>query len=402
MPNLVPGTESAEAGESHINDLLGGDLSTETTDLADGDTPVDGTETEVEDAQVETQDDGATDGETETATEDVAEGEAAEGGEESGEEEFDLEGLETDFAEPAYKAAADHWAKRGVQLDPNDPGQRAMLKDWMERGQKIRELSSRAEEHPEEETETDEAKEQSPAEPAKSPQEQFQERLRSTLQYVKESYNPEVAKGVVQPIMDAITKALWPGKDVKINLEGESLQNLTAALSTAMIFQLSDAIPSILEAAPKAIERAYPMFTKVISMAERESAVDELLSAADASGKRLYPGIDRLIENGTIKRIMDTELKEAVFSKDPYKNMVQKAKVAYKMAHGQAPNPELLRKAVSRGREQANERQRRVAAGKLPPGSSGRGFADTSKQSLKESILSGSGSKFGRLLAEKR
>lgn len=399
MSPLTATAESSTSDESHINDLLSGGLAPETTDPGPEDTSVAVAEPEVEEEGGATQDDGDAEGLNEGDEDSLDEG--SEGlAEETGEEDLDVTNLETDFAESAYQRAAAHWEKRGVTLDPQDPGQRALLKELMERGQKIAELNAKTLEPPAADT----------AAPAvtqaeKTPQEMFQASLEGARNYSKERYSPEAAKALMVPVAKAIANFFW-GKEgaAKFNFDergGDDLREFTEALDTAMTMKVVDAMPSILAGIPGQVSKAFPMFEKVISMAERESVVEELVGAKDAKGAVAYPGMDKLIEKGTIKRLMNgPDLKDAVFHKDPYKNTVAKAKAAYMMARGENPNPTVLAKAVRTGREQAAARSQRVAAGKLPPGSSKRGFANTSKTSLKDEILGGNKGGFHALLNE--
>lgn len=267
-----------------------------------------------------------------------------------------------------------------------------MLKDWMERGQKIAELSKTAEAA----EETEEKPAETPATPAKTPQEQFQDRWNQVKEYAKSSVVPEVATAFGQKFVDA----LWPGKNVKMT--PEQSRGLAEAFTEFGSLLILDAIPGILSQAPNAVQSAYPMLNRVHSMAEREAVVEDLLAANGADGHPAYPGIDKMLESGTIKRILDgPELKTAVFDKDPYKNLLARTKIAYKMARGIRPDPKTLEKAVQRGAAVATARARNVAAGRLSPGSpSGRSTTNATGSKFMDSLLSNSGSKFSRLLKE--
>jgi hypothetical protein len=394
LPTATPAGEASVSSDSHIDSLLGADLgTTETAETAGEDTSVAGGDVAVE----EEPDATATETEAEPDAED-AEGaaEVAEGEEEAGDEELSLDELETDFSDATYAKAADHWKKRGVELDPANAGHRAFLKDWMERGQKIAELQAGQAEEPEEEAAEPAAKD---APPAKTPQEQFKERLAGAREYAKANIVPEVAMEFSKGIVDA----LWPGKDVK--LTQEQANSLATTFSTFAIMQIADAIPSILGAAPKSVANAYPHFERMHDMATREAAVDELMNATDkATGQASFPRLEQLVESGAIKRAMNgPDLKDAVFSKDPYKNLVAKLRMAYKLANNERVNPALLEKAVQRGKELANTRNRSVAAGRLPPGKTRSGAAPSSGPSgFMQTLVAGSESKFGRALAEAR
>lgn len=397
----IPTAEQAatgSSGEEHIDSLLGADLqdtASETDAGAAEDTSVVGTDVAVEEELQQVEEGEPTEGEAE-GTDDAAEGEAEGAEEEAGEEDFDLGELETDFAESAYAKAAEHYFNRtGKRLDPNDKGDRWLLHELMDRGQKIKELQSRQTEEADKETK-EQPTETQVAQNTKTPQELMQARLAGAKQYAKESVVPEVAMDFAKAFVDS----LWPGKDVKVSQEQANALTQTFTAFGAML--VGDAIPSILSATPAEIARAYPMLSRVHSMAEREAAVEELTGATDkATGAALYPGIDKLIENGTIKRIVDTELKDAVFnSKDPFKNMVAKMTTAYKMASRQGVDPKVVQKAVERGRQQAKDRAARVGAGRVPPGSSRSASAGAGKGSFVQSLVENSGSKFSRMLKE--
>ena len=386
MSPLPTGTvESPASGESHIEDLLGLGLPDNTSGSAAEDTSVAGTDTDVlDDQQVDTQDDGTDGSELETGADDAQDQGDETQGDETGEEDFDATSLEPDFAESAYQRAASHWEKRGKKFDLQDSGDRAVLKDWMERGQKIAELNAKPAEQPRQDAKPAEA--EKPPEPVKTPQEMMALRLSGAKEYAKSILNPEVAMQFSQQFVDA----MWPGKNVKMSQEQANA--MTEAFSMFGSLLIADAfqntIPAIMGQVPKEVSKAFPMFDRVISMAERESVVEELVNARDDKGSARYPGMEKLIDNGTIKRIMNgPDLKDAVFTKDPHQNMIRRAQVAYQMARGQNLNPQVVAKAVQRGREQANARARSVAAGRTPPGSSGRGFTNNSQKTLKQQLL---------------
>lgn len=147
------------------------------------------------------------------------------------------------------------------------------------------------------------------------------------------------------------------------------------------------------------------MLDRVHDMATREAAIDELLEAKDSKGAVEFPDLERLVNSGAIKQAMNSpDLKDAVFAKDPYKNLVAKMKIAYKMAQGQRTDPQMLQKAVERGRKDANDRARKVAAGKLPPGSSAAGFtkASPNRDFVSNLLGNSNGGKFSRALAQSK
>jgi hypothetical protein len=372
--------------------LLGSDLETVETDAGAAE------DTSVADAGavVEEEQPGAegeqTEGDTQGTDED-AEG-IVEGGEnEPVEEDFNLAELETDYAESAYAKAAAHYSKTfGKPLDPNDQGDRALLRELMDRGQKIKELSAqpREDDHKDEQA----AVTQQASQPTKTPQELMQARLAGAKQYAKESVVPEVAMDFAQSFVDA----MWPGKNVKVGQE--QAVALTQAFTAFGAMLVGDAIPSILSATPKAVADAYPRFTNLIESADKEAAVQELAEATGKDGSLSYPGIDKMIDNGTIKRIMDAELKDAVFNKDPYKNFVAKAQTAYRMARGQNVDTNVVQNAFQRGAKQAKERAARVGAGRVSPGSSRTASAGSGKDNFVQSLVSNGGSKFSNMLKE--
>jgi hypothetical protein len=398
MAQLTAPTAEAASSESRIDSLLGADLgvgTVETAEPAEGDTPLAGEETTDEGEVGEPTE--ATEDQPETGDE-PAEGEASTEDEPEGEEDFNVSDLETDYAESAYTKAAAHFSKQfGKTLNPNDAGDRAILKELMDRGQKIAEAGRQSEEEPEEE-ET-EAAPAAEAAPAKTPQEVMKLRLDGAKAYAKESVVPEIAMDFAQ----AFVESLWPGKNVKVTQEQATALTQTMTAFGAML--VGDAIPSILGAVPGAVSNRYPMFDKVITMAEREAVVDEVMGAVDAQGNPQFPGIDRLIENGTIKKLVNGEqLKDAVFNKDPFKNMIAKTKMAYKMARGEGFDPKLISTAVNRGKELARERARKVSAGRVPAGSSRSATAgrERSGASFVENLAKAghSGGAFSRMLKE--
>lgn len=392
------GNESADSSDdAKINALLGGgdtatatadvdDRAAEDTSVADADMPTEGEETEVDESEAE----GAT------------EEEGATGEEEAGETDFALTEDDSDFSADAYARAAEHLNKaRKRPLDLNDPDDHDTVREWMSRGKKIAELqASRSEENVEEEeaapAKTEEAP---PAAPAKLTTEQIMQRMAEARQYAKSTLVPEVAK----EFSTGIVNALWPGKGVGEKMTQEQHNALTETFSTFGAMLIADAMPSIFQAVPQAVINGDPMMGRVRDMAMREAALDELFEARDkVSGGELYPGLEKMLDSGEIKRQLNgAELKDAVFSKDPYKNLVAKIKVAYKFARGKPVDTKALTKAAERGRAQERERNVRVGAGKLPPGSSRGSFAAPgTANNFINRLVAGGGSKFHRAIME--
>jgi hypothetical protein len=333
------------------------------------------------------------------------------GGEGEGGEEFDETALseqDTDFSAAAYARAAAHYSKQaGKTLDPNDPGDKFLLRELMLRGQRIKALQA-LEEEPEETAETKPAVEETkPAgPPAKPTIEQIKQQVAQARAYAKSQIVPEIAMDFAKSVMGPMVEAIWPGKNYgdKLSITPEIASAFTEGMSTFGAMMVADALTQIWPEIPKAVTAGDPMMARVRDMAVRESAVDEILGAMNKQGQPAYPDFDRLVENGSIKRIMNSDdLKNAVFeAKDPYKNLVAKLKFAYRLAKNQPVDVAALEKATERGREQAEERARRVGAGRTPPGSSRSGPGAPGGSSLMKDILGGGGSKFGRLLESAR
>ena len=259
----------------------------------------------------------------------------------------------------------------------------------MERGRKISELQTR---EPEEEPEEEAAPAAETTQPVKTPEQILQERITNVREYAKGNVNPVVAKEIVLPMMQAMANFIW-GKDKAAKVfEGRSdadLAELTAAMGAAMSMQIVDALPSIVGATPGAVEAKYPHLSRMNEMAEKEAAVDEILGATNAEGAEAFPGFSKLVESGAINRALaSTELKDAVFNKDPYKNRIAKLKFAYKIARNERVDPQLLAKASARGRAAEKERATRVAAGRTSPGSSSRSSAP-GRSSFLNSLVGG-------------
>jgi hypothetical protein len=394
FPTATTSAQDAASGESTINDLLSAGLDTTETEVQDvGDTPVSEPETEVEGEEgTEPEGDEAT-GE---ASEDDAESEDAE--EESGDEEFGGD-LETDFSDATYAKAAAHWDKRGVKLDPNDEGHRAMLKDWIERGQKIAELqSAQAEPGESEEESTTEQAAAPKAQPARTPEEQLQDRITGVRTYAKETYNPVVAKEIVMPMAQAFVNLFW-GKDkgAKV-LEGRTdadIAEFTQAISAAMTLQIADALPQIVGATPAAVIDRYPGLKTVLENQEKEELFGTMEDAVDGQGNLLYPGIGKLVENGAINREL-AKLRDSTFSKDQKKDRLKKLEIAFQLAAGHRVDPNIVSKAVQRGRASERERQTRVAAGRTSPGNSSRGNS-TTRSTLLTQLVGGGESRSAQL-----
>jgi hypothetical protein len=374
FPSAPPASSTENAsGDEAINSLLGVGLDTteteapvtEDTSVADRGTEV---EEEAEPGVEETEVEPA---EEETETEESGE-EEPEGEEESGEEEFDVSDLETDFAESAYKRAAEHYSKQfGKELDPNDQADRALLRELMERGRKISELQAGQE--TEEEEETEETTEAPATETApKTPEEVITAQLESARNYAKTNINPIILAKAFTPMIHAMAKVFW-GDKAKSFIEStkpEALMELAQEMDTVMTLKGMEIANGILPNVGKAVESAYPFFSKSQDLAEKEAAVDEIL------GDKAYAGFDKLVDSGAINRALASpELKDAVFHKDPFKNRVAKLKFAFRLARNERVDPKMLAEASKRGREAERTRSVRVAAGRTPPGSSNRGTA---------------------------
>src|SRR5579864_3358593 len=324
LPAATPAKDVTEtaSGDEAINSLLGADLATETEtadaeDTSAGDrgtTVEDETETGVEETEVEPS-------EEETETEESGEEEPTEE-EESGAEDFDVSDLETDFAESAYKRAAEHYSKQfGKTLDPNDQGDRALLRELMERGRKISQLQSReeTEEEPEETTATETETEKPLV--FKTQEEYFQHQIKNAVEYAKTNVNPVVLKEAIYPMMGAMAKFFW-GDKAQAFLAGkkpEDVMELAQAMDAVMTLKGQEIAGGILANVGKQVEATYPFFSKSQDLAEKEEALDQIL------GDPAYAGFDKLVDNGAINRALaSAELKDAVFSKDPFKNRVAK------------------------------------------------------------------------------
>lgn len=395
MPQLSTLDKGSSDGSSEksIDSLLGADLQTPgngTTDVEE--------DTSVADADVATEQEPVTEGVEQEAGEE-SEDESSQGGSaEEGESDLELSESDTDFSEAAYARAAEHYSKRaGRTFDPKDPGDRWTLRELMQRGQKIKALQSEEAEAGEETEEsgvgkTEEAK---PAEPPPKPTpEQIRARVKEAREYAKANIVPEVA----QEFADGFVKALWPGKEVKISPEQAAA--LAEVFSTFAVMQIADAIPSIIGAVPNAV-KADPIFGRVYDMGTRESAIDEVLSVTNKAGESAYPDFEKLVDSGAIKKMLNSDdLKDAVFSRDPHKNLVAKLKFAYRLAKNQPVDLGALEKAAEAGRTQEKERAKKVGAGKLPPGSS-RGSFTTPRRAgnFITTMVASSGSKFSKALA---
>lgn len=401
----VAGTDTS--GEDRINDLLSGNSETSQTDtaeLTEGDTPVTGEDIATEEGAPE----------PEEGAEPEPEGEEPEGAETEeeteAEDELPEEELETDYSETAYARAAEHWKKRGVELDPKNEGHRALLRDWLDRGRDAREARARLEEldnEPEEE-ETP-AKEQPATAEAKTPEQYMKETWDNSKKYAEETYNPEMSRDALVPFVTAVANIFWPGKGhgetIAKNITPEDIKALSLAIRPAISMELAMAMPSIFQGVPQMVTSAFPYLGEVHTSAMKERAVEELVGAMNEEGKPLYPNLEQLIENDTIRGIMngpdlkDERGKPVVFSRDPYKNLVATVKAAYRIANNQRVDVKSVERAARRGREVEQARQRRVSAGRMSPGRSAAGTASASEpNSLKTALLGGTGSKFSRLL----
>lgn len=401
FPTAIPVANVTEntSGDEAINSLLGADLATETETATAEDTSAGGRGTTVED-EVETGVEETTEEPTteeEEGTEESGEEEPTEE-DESGAEDFDVSDLETDFAESAYKRAAEHYSKQfGKTLDPNDQGDRALLRELMERGRKISELQSReeTEEEPEETTGTETETEKAPV--FKTQEEYFQHQIKGAVEYAKTNVNPVVLKEAVLPMMGAMMKFFWgdKAKDIIASKRPEDVMELAQAMDAVMTLKGQEIAGGILANVGKQVETQYPFFSKSQDLAEKEEAIDQIL------GDPAYTGFDKLVDNGAINRALASpDLKDAVFSKDPFKNRVAKLKMAFKLARNERVDPKMLAEASRRGREAERTRSAKVAAGRTPPGSSNRGAAAGTSGKFISSLVQNGSSRAARLFRD--
>lgn len=385
----IPTATTDVSGEEQIDSLLGQDLNTG-GDNAAGDTPMADIDTTPERETTERVDE-------QVEPEEVDETDAGDVEDESGDEGLEESDLETDFSDASYHKAAEHYSKTfGKNLDPNDAGDRRILQELLQRGQKIRELQSSREETPE----VEETPEETPKPAASLTPEQREANTVAIMEHFEKYAEQAVVPKVAERFANKFLAALWPGKKIDFSQEqSTALAKAFTAFGSMLIF---DAMPSFLNAVPNALVENDPIFATVRDMGMRESAVDEMLSATGRDGAGLYPDFERLVDNGSIKRMMNSEeLKGAKFNDDPQKNLVAKLKIAYKMARNQPVNTDLIRKANERGALAERDRQRKVRSGRLPSGSSGTGFANPSRaENFMSGLIGSSGSKFSRALKE--
>jgi hypothetical protein len=266
----------------------------------------------------------------------------------------------------------------------------------MERGRKISELQTReTEEEPEESTKEAPAEKEAPA--PKTPEEVITAQLESARNYSKTNVNPVVLKEAIAPMIFAFAKVFW-GDKAKSFIEStkpEAMLELAQAMDTVMTLKGMEIAGGILPNVGKAVESAYPFFSKSQDLAEKEAAVDEIL------GDPTYKGFDKLVDSGAINRALASpELKDAVFAKDPYKNRIAKLKFAFKLARNERVDPKMLAEASKRGRESEKTRALKVAAGRTPPGSSSRGTAGAAPGKLISQLVQNGSSRAARLFRD--
>jgi|SRR6516162_163684 hypothetical protein len=390
-------TTTTTSGEDHIKSLLSEDSGgSESTESVAEDTSVADAEAVAEQEEAEHVGVGE-----EGGSEESEDGSEQATGDEAEESEFTLTEQDSDYSPEAYQRAAEHYSRRaGRTLDPNEPGDRFLLRELMQRGEKISSMQreeAEAEEATAEEAEPaveDTARQAQP--PAKPTIEQVRAMVAGAKNYAKGNIVPEVALDFGNELRNAMVELIWGDKEAK-NLPPvaqERANRVAEVLSTYAVMQIADAIPSILQATPSAVIQNHPGFARMAEEAQKGMAADEVLEAKDTKGNLMYPDFERLAQSGTIKKLVNTELREAVFSKDPHKNLVAKYKFAYRLAKNQPVDVSALTKASERGRTQEQERQRRVAAGKLPPGNSNRTGTSTSGSDFMNSLIKLGGSKF--------
>lgn len=391
------------SGEDRINDLLGGATATvDPTELAEpavGDTPVDGGEqTDQQEVEHPEETEQPAEGEPE-------EGEPEEGTEPAEEEDFEQQ-LETDYSERAYAKAAEHWAKRGVTLDPAKEGDRALIKDWLDRGRDARD--ARAAQEATQETDEETPAEETPAAPAARTPEQVRAQTLQTWkesqQYAKDTYDPEISKESLMPFISAVADIFWDGKGEAIaaRMTTERIAALSNAIRPAIAMELAAALPSIYQGVPGMLQHD-PVFGSVHEFALKERVIDELSTAVGQNNQPLYPNLERLLESDAIKKALNgPELKNVVLDRDPYKNLIARTKLAYKIANNERVDVKAVERAAKRGREQEQERQRRVASGKTPPGRSTSGSAGglPGSSNFMQRMVGNTGSKFSKLLRD--
>lgn len=394
METATSQVEANESESAELDSLLGGDGTTDGKAAAvETEEPAEETETEVPET------DGA------TATGDESADEAEESTEATEEEpsELSLEESDRDYSEAAYKKAAEHYSKTfKVQLNPEDPAHRALLKEAMDRGEALR--ASKAENEKLKTAAESEEEEAAPAKEATQDPAARTALIKTAITELQTFAKTRVVPEVAKHLSDRLGKALW-GDEFK-EFTQEQANGISEVFTEMLYHGLNDALPFLLNKTMGALD-ANPIMTRMTSMAVREGAFEHLDSLKDATGKALYPDLERMVDRGDIQRalkanpwIAESDFKE----KDPIKREAKRIEAAYKIARGEAIDPATVGKAVQTGKKQAQDAAKAKAAARVAPGKTkgplGQQPSDGEELVSKITSGDGHGSRFSRMLRE--
>jgi len=280
---------------------------------------------------------------------------------------------ETDFADSVYARAAEHYSKQwNARFDPNDPKDRSVLRELIQRGQRIAELQNAqpAEDAADESAETGDET----AQPSAETPEQVQQFLNRTLEYAGKMVRPEVASAFAKQFISAL---YGPKEAEKISPEGAA--KFTQTMTFGAMLVMNDLLPQVI---PKLIgsyvEQNFPMLGDIHSSSLEQRAIKEL-STAQKAGQPLYPGLDKLISNGTIESVYteNPELRGGQFydvktghQLSPLDNKKRELQVVYAIARGKQVNPALLKQVAETSQQKGIQANRNANAGKLAAGES--------------------------------
>jgi len=312
---------------------------------------------------------------------------------------FPQEG-ETDYSDAVYARFADHLKRtKGFEFDLKNPKDRFALKEIIDRGNALRQQreAQAATEEEEAERETEEAKPQQ-AQPQQQSQvsaEQVQQLLQIADQTAQAMLRPEVADAFTEETMKA-----WKIEDPK-----QRAVAWTKAMTKFGLLLVNDALQNLFVPKLPEVLNADPVMARVYASAIREEALDRVQAMTEKqTGKPLYSDLEELINSGAIEKakrenpdIQSAQYQDARTGKPlgPIENQMRRIVLLAKLARGERVNPELMKQAVQKGKQQVKKAQAVAAASKLAPGESKGAFqTQTPEDRMKDGLFGGGSSEW--------
>lgn len=412
MPTAITqaATSPSAGNEAELTALLGDDAPVEevATDQENAETQVETPETEEHPAEEQqTEEETA----TETSEEEVTE--EAEQEVEEEETELAIDEKDRDYSDAAYQKAADHFARtKKVTLDPNDPTHRALLKELIDRGEAIKAMKSKAavEEKPatEEAAGKTETEAPQPQVRQKPTPEQVKQFLTNAETVAKQRLIPEVALNNATKFIKALYAPNLRNGDEIPDPTQEDANALQGVFHEMFLQAMEDILPD-LQGSTRNYLSSDPVFGAVERQAVSANALEVMDGMKDAAKKPLYPDLEEMVDSGSLRKALNDnpQISSMVAGngRDPVANQVLRLQTAYKIARGESVNISVstVTKAVDTGKKQAEQRAKKLAAGRVGSGTPrGLGKGPSQAQQFVSDLTGGTGSRFSAAIAAQR